>query len=147
MSLQKLWVTEISSRSSEETFESSKEKKWTKSEHDLDFIVEKDGVYYGVEVKNTLPYMPLEEFKIKLEICKHLNLLPLWILRNAPKNQIDEIKRHEGLILKFKSQVFPIGFEELTTEIWKYTRLPATVWDKFGEKLEKIVMKYHEKNI
>ena len=123
------------------------DKRWTASDHDLDFIIERDGVYYGVEVKNTLPYMPWEEFKTKLEICKYLNLIPLCILRNAPKRQFAEIKRHNGLILKFKSQVFPIGFEELTAEIWKFTRLPVTVWDRFSEKFEKILMKFHEKNI
>nr|MDO8080833.1 hypothetical protein [Candidatus Freyarchaeota archaeon] len=74
-------------------------KKWTRSNHDLDFIIQKDGITYGVEVKNTLPYMEREEFNIKLEICKYLNIIPLWILRYAPKPQFDEIKAQNGFIL------------------------------------------------
>jgi hypothetical protein len=36
-------------------------KKWTKSNHDLDFIIEKDGIAYGCEVKNTWDYIKREE--------------------------------------------------------------------------------------
>src|SRR6185295_2100821 len=38
------------------------EQEWTKTRHDLDFIFERDGVAYGVEVKNTLSYMDEKEF-------------------------------------------------------------------------------------
>jgi len=31
-------------------------KKWTRTEHDLDFILERDGLVYGGEVKNTLRF-------------------------------------------------------------------------------------------
>ena len=37
---------------------------WKETEHDLDFIFERDGIPYGVEVKNTLGYMDYEEFQI-----------------------------------------------------------------------------------
>jgi len=30
-------------------------KKWEKSGHDLDFVLERDGIAYGCEIKNTLP--------------------------------------------------------------------------------------------
>ncbi len=44
-------------------------KKWTKTGHDLDFILEKDGIVYGCEVKNTFDYIEYEELMIKLNIC------------------------------------------------------------------------------
>ena len=34
---------------------------WTDTAHDLDFIFERDGAAYGVEVKNTLGYMEHKE--------------------------------------------------------------------------------------
>ncbi len=123
------------------------EKVWEKTSHDLDFIVEKDGIFYGVEVKNTLPYMEKDEFDIKLRICEYLGLKPLWILRNAPKPQFDKMKEVGGFILKFKSQIYPLGFEDKVREIWKYTRLPVAVWERFDEKLERLVLRFHEKNL
>jgi len=121
-----------------------KGKVWTQTNHDLDFIVEKDGIYYGVEVKNILPYMERDEFNIKLEMCRFLGLVPLWILRNAPKDQFDKIRKNGGFILKFKSQVYPIGFEDKVREIWNLMRLPVTVWERFPKKLEKLTLRFHD---
>ena len=45
-------------------------RKWMETEHNLDFIFERDEVVYGVEVKNALGYMDYEEFKIKVKICE-----------------------------------------------------------------------------
>jgi hypothetical protein len=39
---------------------------WTETDHDVDFIFERDGKAYGVEVKNTLGYMDRMEFDIKI---------------------------------------------------------------------------------
>jgi hypothetical protein len=37
-------------------------KEWEYSDKDLDFIIEKDGHTYGIEIKNTFDYMPQDEF-------------------------------------------------------------------------------------
>lgn len=102
-------------------------KKWTKTRENLDFIIGKDYIAYGVEVKNTLPYMERDEFSNKIEMCKHLGLVPLWILRNAPEVQFNTMKANSGFILAFKSQIYPYGQEPLTKEIWQRMRLPVTV--------------------
>ena len=41
------------------------------TDHNLDFIIERDDIVYGVEVKNTTDYMPPDEFRVKLEMCKY----------------------------------------------------------------------------
>ena len=61
-------------------------KKWSSSEHNLDFIFERDSIRYGLEIKNTLGYMDYEEFKIKKRICLHLNLRPVFVVRIIPKS-------------------------------------------------------------
>lgn len=116
---------------------------WTQTNHDLDFIVEKDGIAYGVEVKNTLPYMERDEFDIKLKICNHLGLVPLWILRNAPATQFSQMSASGGFILKFKSQIYPLGFEDKVAEIWKTMRLPVAVWERFDERFERLILRFH----
>ena len=41
---------------------------WTRTDHDLDFIFERDNRVYGVEVKNTLRYIDYVEFRTKIEM-------------------------------------------------------------------------------
>lgn len=59
---------------------------WTRTNHNLDFIFEKDKRAYGVEVKNTLGYMDQEEFKIKIEMCQFLGTTTTFRSQNAPQN-------------------------------------------------------------
>ncbi len=58
-----------------------KGKTWSRSNKNLDLIIEKDGISYGAEIKNTFDYMPQDEFEEKLEMCEFLGLLPLFPLR------------------------------------------------------------------
>lgn len=120
-----------------------KGRQWQETKHDLDFIIEKDGITYGVEVKNTLPYVEKEEFDIKLKMCGYLNIVPLWILRNAPGAQFEQIKAVNGFILKFKSWIFPLGQEPLAREIWDLMRIPVAIWEEAPKKLENVFLRQH----
>ena len=55
-----------------------KEVKWEQTKHNLDFIVERDGVGYGVEVKNTLGYMDIDEFIAKVRCALHIGVTPVF---------------------------------------------------------------------
>jgi hypothetical protein len=124
-----------------------KGKQWQKTKHDFDFIIEKDGVAYGVEIKNTLPYMEREESDVKLEMCECLNLVPLWILRNAPGVQFEQMKAVNGFILKFKSWIIPLGQEPLARDIWDLMRLPVAIWEETPKRLENIFLRQHSERI
>jgi len=121
--------------------------KWERTKHDLDFILEKDSIAYGVEIKNTLSYMEEDEFDAKLEMCKFLGLVLLWILRNAPAVQFERMKPYNGFILKFKSQVYPPGQEPLLRDMWEKMRIPASIWKKVPEKLVYLLLMQHEGRI
>jgi hypothetical protein len=71
-------------------------KEWTRTEHDLDFVFERDGIGYGVEVKNTLGYMDHDELVIKIEMCQHLDLRPLFAVRMLAKTWTNEIIQAGG---------------------------------------------------
>ena len=115
---------------------------WTQTGHDLDYIVEKDGLGYGVEIKNTFPYMENDEFEVKTKMCEHLQIYPLFILRNAPATQIDGISG-KGLILRFKTKAYPPGQEQLTKQIWKLMRLPVKVMQDVTPGLSKVLLAFH----
>ena len=119
-------------------------KAWTRSDKNLDFIIEKDRVSYGVEVKNTFDYMPQDEFEEKLDMCQFLGLLPVFPVRYASPQQYELMKEIDGLALTFKTRVFPPGFQKLITEIWNYFRLPVSgTWDEIPPRIENIFLDYH----
>lgn len=100
---------------------------------------------YGVEVKNTLGYMEQDEFDIKLQMCNYLGINPLWILRNAPKNQFDQMKAEDGFILKFWAQIYPPTQEPLVRDIWNLMRLPVAVWIEIPLKVINLFLRHHNR--
>jgi hypothetical protein len=84
-------------------------KTWTETGHDLDRVFLRDGVAYGAEVKNTLGYIGRDELLVKIRMCKHLGVRPLFIVRMAPKNYINEVQKEGGFTLVFKYQLYPFG--------------------------------------
>lgn len=85
-----------------------KETRWSESGHDLDFIFERDGIAYGLEVKNTLGYMRYEEFRIKIKLAKSLGLRPVFVVRMIPKTWISELNEDKGFALIMKYQLYPL---------------------------------------
>jgi len=92
-------------------------KKWTRTKHDLDYVFKKDNMVYGCEIKNTLAYIDKDELEIKLEMCKHFNITPLFIMRYSPKTYNDLIINNKGLILIFKAQIYDLSQKELVQKI------------------------------
>lgn len=95
---------------------------WTRTEHDLDFVFERDGIGYGVEVKNTLGYMDHSELVTKVEMCQHLGLRPLFAVRMLPKTWINEVIKAGGFALIMGYQLYP----------WAHRDLAKRVRDTFG---------------
>lgn len=91
--------------------------KWEKTGHDLDRVFERDGIVYGAEIKNKLTYIDKDELKIKIELCGHLKLKPLFIMRMAPKTYIHMINEAGGFALIFKYQLYPFGAENLARRV------------------------------
>jgi hypothetical protein len=100
-------------------------KTWVATNHNLDRIVVRDGVAYGVEIKNTQNYIPREELRTKLNLCKFLGLRPLFIMRFAPKSYMYEIFKSGGFGLLFEEQMYP----------WGHATLLKEVREKFGLKV------------
>jgi len=126
---------------------SYKKRTWTKSDHDLDFIFEKDNICYGSEIKNSLSYIEKEEFEIKLAICKLLKIKPLFIMRMAPKTYIHMINELGGYALIFKYQLYDPSQIEIGRKIKEELGLPVdcpkSIYDGTMRRLEK----WHRKNV
>ncbi len=123
-------------------------KRWTETNHNLDLIIERDGIAYGSEIKNTMPYIPRDEFEIKmLEMCDHLGLRPLCICRNAPKSLFPEMTARKGFFWLFKTQIYPPGFYGKTAWIWQKARLPVMVWKGIPDNVQKLFLDWHRQQI
>lgn len=124
-----------------------KVKTWSKSDRNLDFIIEKDGLAYGGETKNTFDYIPQDEFEEKLDMCSFLGILPVFPLRYPSPQQFEMIKQSKGLALTFKTRIFPPGNQRLVSDIWNHFRLPVGIWYEISTPTENIFLNYHNKNI
>jgi hypothetical protein len=101
------------------------DKMWSATGHNLDRIVEREGIRYGVEIKNTLPYIPRDEFRIKLELCRSLGLTPLFVSRMAPKSYNNEIINRGGVSWILGTQFYPFGHQDFAAEVRDQLRLPV----------------------
>lgn len=90
---------------------------WDKSNHDLDRVFSRQGVTYGVEIKNTLGYIEKDEFEIKVRMCKHLGLRPLFVMRFAPKSYMNHLIENGGFGLLLKYQLYPFGEAGFAKEV------------------------------
>lgn len=93
-------------------------RQWSETNHNLDFVARKRNKDFtiGVEVKNTLGCMKPEEIDIKIDICRHLGIVPVFAARWI-KPYIECIRRQGGFSWVFKVQMFPLGQEEFVDDI------------------------------
>lgn len=80
---------------------------WTKTNHDLDFIFQRDGAALGIECKNTLAYIDYDELRTKIRLCAHLHITPVFVVRAMPKDWINEIRLAGGFTLLLRWWLFP----------------------------------------
>ncbi len=118
-------------------------KKWAKTNHNLDFIIDRDGRTYGCEVKNTWDYIDADEMRIKLDMCKFLGITPLFIMRYSPKTYNDEVIRRGGFVLIFVSQIYPLGQQSLVKRIKEELGLPADCPKAIPSGIIDRFMKWH----
>lgn len=121
--------------------------KWISSNHDLDFIFSKDGIDYGIEVKNMLGYMDKNEFDLKRDICHTLNIIPIFVYRMLPKNWIDELADYGGFSLIMKYQFYPYYLKEIAKKIRDELGLPVDSPKKIEDGTMRRVLNWHNKNV
>jgi hypothetical protein len=123
------------------------DREWTESQHNLDFIFERDGKAYGVEVKNTLSYMDRDEFEVKLRLCEHLGVIPIFAARMLPKTWINEVVARGGYAMILKYQLYPWTHVELARRVAKELGLPVDAPKALAEGTMDRFMKWHRKKV
>lgn len=122
-------------------------KKWTRTNHDLDFIFERDARAYGVEVKNMLGYMEQDEFRIKIELCRELGIVPLFVARMLPRTWIEEVRRAGGFALILKWQLYPPTHKDLAKRVQTELGLPVDAPRALAEGTMARFVSWHVKKL
>jgi predicted RecB family endonuclease len=100
-------------------------RRWVETDHDLDRLVERDGIRYGVEIKNQLGYIEQTEFKTKLAMCEFFDVRPMFVARMMPKNYISDVARAGGFSLIFANQHYPLMSDNLARRVRERLQLPV----------------------
>lgn len=108
-------------------------KRWIETNHDLDFLAERDGIRYGVEVKNQLGYIDQTEFQKKLLMCSFFGIRPMFVCRAMPKNYIFEVVKQGGFALLTDNQNYPLLADELARRVRETLQLPVAVIQRFPD--------------
>lgn len=118
---------------------------WAASDHNLDRILEKEGVHYGVEIKNRLSYISHEEFQTKIRICEMLNLRPVFVVRMMPKSYTYELFRLGGFALIMKHQFYPLSQESFALQVRTRLRLPVDCPPRLTDGTLNRLLLYHDR--
>jgi hypothetical protein len=100
--------------------------KWTESDHNLDFIGEHyGGQAFGVEVKNELTHIDFAELSVKLRMCQHLGLRPLFVVRYMPWSFVPLVRDRGGYVVTLGNQLYPLGYQRLVSVLKAKLSLPG----------------------
>jgi len=124
-----------------------RERKWQESDHNLDFLFERDSVVYGVEVKNTLGYMDYEEFQTKVRLCEFLGARPVFAARMLPRTWIKELVDSGGYAMILKYQLYPWTHRELAKRVARELGLPVDAPRALEEGTTARFLRWHEENV
>lgn len=123
------------------------DREWTESAHDLDFVFERDGQVYGVEVKNKLGYMDQKELRVKVRLCEHLGIRPVFVARMLPKSWIYEVKNAGGFVLVLRWQLYPWTHRDLARAVHEQLGLPVDSPRALQDGTMQRFLRWHEKNV
>ena len=120
---------------------------WIETNHNLDRIITRDGLEYGVEIKNTQNYISRQELRIKVRLCNLLEVTPLFIMRFAPKSYINEVYKSRGFVLLFEEQMYPMGHTRLLSEVREKLGLKVSSPNEVKEGDMRRLLNWHERRL
>ena len=123
------------------------DREWRQSDHNLDFIFERDGQVYGIEVKNTLSYMDQSEFETKISLCESLGIAPVFAVRMLPRTWNYELIERGGYAMILKHQLYPWTHVDLARKVAKEFGLPVDAPKALADGTMIKFEKWHRKRL
>lgn len=123
------------------------ERVWTATSHNLDRIFIRDGLTYGIEIKNRLQYISSAEWALKLKMCQHLGLIPLFIARMMPGSYIFHTMKAGGFCLIMGYQFYPLTHEQLAKTVREQLGLPVDCPLRLQDGTLQRLLNFHQQKL
>jgi hypothetical protein len=120
---------------------------WADTNNDVDFIFERDGVGYGVEVKNQLTYLPHGLLERKVNLCLGLGLRPVLAVRMLPKEWTNEVINAGGYAMIMKFQMYPKYRQDLVDRMRDELGFPVDTPERLLDGTMQRFLGWHAKNV
>ena len=128
-----------------ENFREVGDKRWTETRHNLDRLIERDGIQYGIEIKNQLGYIDQTEFETKLAMMRFFGVRPMFIARIMPKNYINDVFKAGGFCLLLGDQHYPLLAANLAKRVRETLGLPVNAVKALPDTALKRFETFHQK--
>lgn len=120
---------------------------WNATSHNLDRIFVRDGLAYGMEIKNRLQYISSEEWALKLKMCLHLGLIPLFVARMMPGSYIFNTMKAGGFCLIMGHQFYPVAHEQLAKSVRDQLGLPVDCPLRLQDGTLQRLLNFHQRKL
>lgn len=113
----------------------------------LDFIIERDGVVYGVDVKNWIRYEYVTRHEVisKVGLALQLGIVPFIIARYVDKDTIyTQVVRKGGICYPYRTLMVPPSFDSLATDAGSLLGYPVLAVEWLPTYKVKWIEKLHE---
>ncbi|MGH9243844.1 MAG: hypothetical protein ACRD29_05920 [Acidimicrobiales bacterium] len=98
-------------------------------------------------MKNTLGYMDQREMRVKVRMCEHLGIRPVFVVRMMPKTWIYEVQSAGGFVLVLKWQLYPWTHRELARRVQNELGLPVDSPRALQEGTTQRFVRWHTQNL
>lgn len=119
----------------------------TRGKVDVDFVFERDGEVYGVEVKNTLSYGDHDELFDKVAVAEEIGTTPVLVVRMLPRSWANELIQRGGFALILGHQLYPWTHVELARKVNRELGLPVDAPKALQDGTMERFMRWHRRRV
>jgi hypothetical protein len=112
----------------------------------VDFVFERDGIRYGIDVKNWIRYewITRKDVVSKVKVAKELGVVPFIVARYADKDVVyKEIVEKGGLVYSYRHLLVPSVYESLAKAAQELLGYPILAVDKLPDFKVEWIGKLH----
>jgi hypothetical protein len=104
-------------------------------EGNIDFIAEKAGLQFGVEVKNELSYP--DDLAKKFQIAAELGTIPVFVVRKVSPTAYQNLKKFGALVKIYETAIFNLEYEPMVKRCISVLGYPLIALDEVSSKTVK----------
>lgn len=117
---------------------------------DLDFIAERDGVVYGIDIKNWIRYEKetVSEVRKKVDAALQLDIVPFIIARYVDKDTMfTEIIQKGGLVYPYNDLLFPNALSSLARRAEELLGYPIRCLNRIPMYMSEYILDLHNRRL